>query len=109
MELGIQVSSAVKFTTTAPSVVLDSSQLSFSPNPTAASVTAVGMARFNPRGMSCQLETGRCVNITSGGSQTGFLYYLTSRDVLGNTHYAAVSVSPSGRIRTWKFNGTTWN
>jgi prepilin-type N-terminal cleavage/methylation domain-containing protein len=109
MELDIQVASAVKLTTTAPSVALGSSQLTFNPNPTAASVTPVGMARFSPRGMACQLESGKCVNITTGGSQTGFLYYLTSRDVLGNIHYAAVSVSPSGRIKVWKYNGTTWN
>jgi Tfp pilus assembly protein FimT len=109
MEMDIQVASAVKFTTTDPSVVLGTTQLSFDPNPTAAAVTPTGMARFTPRGMACQLSGGRCLNITVGGSQTGFLYYLTSRDVLGNTHYAAVSVSPSGRIKVWKFNGTTWS
>ena len=109
MEMDIQVASAVKFTTTDPSVALGTPQLSFDPNPTAAAVTPTGMARFNPRGMACQIETGKCVNITTGGAQTGFLYYMTSRDVLGNTHYAAVSASPSGRIKVWKFNGTTWN
>ena len=108
MEIDMQVSSAVKFTTTAPSPTVDS-VLGFSPNPTAASVSSVGMALFNPRGMACKFEGTQCKNISSGGTQTGFLYYLTSRDVLGNQHYAAVSVSPAGRIKTWKFNGTTWN
>ena len=108
MELDIQVSGAVKFTTTPPSTTVDSA-LSYSPNPTAASVTPVGMAYFNARGLACQFESGRCVNITSANKQTGFLYYMTSRDVLGNTHYAAVSVSPSGRIKVWKFNGTVWS
>lgn len=108
MELDIQVTGAVKFTTTPPSTTVDSA-LSYSPNPTAASVTPVGMAYFNPRGLACQFESGKCVNITSANKQTGFLYYMTSRDVLGNAHYAAVSVSPSGRIKVWKFNGTVWS
>lgn len=108
MEIDMQVSSSVKFTTTAPSPALTNTQLSFDPNPTAASVSSVGMALFNPRGMACQIEGGQCKNIVASG-QTGYLYYLTSRDVLGNQHYGAVSVSPSGRIKTWKFNGTAWN
>lgn len=108
MELDIQVASAVKFTTTPPGTTVDSS-LSYSPNPTAASVTPVGMAYFNPRGLACQFESGKCVNITSANKPTGFLYYMTSRDVLGNTHYVAVSVSPSGRIKVWKFDGTVWS
>jgi prepilin-type N-terminal cleavage/methylation domain-containing protein len=109
MEIDMQVSSAVKFTTTAPSPALDNTTLGFSPNPTAASVSSVGMAFFNPRGLACKFEGPLCKNISSGGSQTGFLYYLISRDVLGNQHYGAVSVSPAGRIKVWKFNGTTWN
>jgi len=108
MELDVQVASAVKFTTTPPSTTVDS-VLSFTPNPTAASVTPATMAYFNPRGLACQFEAGRCVNIASGNKPTGFLYYLTSRDVLGKPHYAAVSVSPSGRIKVWKFNGTIWS
>jgi prepilin-type N-terminal cleavage/methylation domain-containing protein len=112
MELDVQVAGGVKFTTTPPATTLDpTTQLNFNPNPTAASVTPAGMARFNARGLACQINSGKCVNITTTGlpAPTGFLYYLTSRDVLGKPHYAAVSASPSGRIKVWKYNGTTWN
>lgn len=58
---------------------------------------------FNARGLPCD---------TSGSAacqtQRGYVYYLSQLRSSGSTVYAAVSVTPAGRIRVWRRLGTTW-
>lgn len=74
---------------------LDNSILSFGPNTT-------DDPTFNPRGLPCLYASGTCT------SSVGFVYYFTDTRSLGKNGWAAVSVSPAGRIKVWFWNGTSW-
>jgi Tfp pilus assembly protein FimT len=67
-----------------------------------ASVTA--LPGFDPRGLPCAVSGSTC-NFSQG---TGFLVYLRQDRPFGATSWAAVSVSPAGRIKTWMWSGTAW-
>lgn len=61
--------------------------------------------RFNGRGTPCVVNAGNVCSSWAGGQTVGFLYYLKS-----NTgDWAAVSISPTGRIHAWSYAGSTWN
>ena len=71
---------------------------------------------WNSRGLPCQrtaLNSGCETMVTTGGAQAavGWLQYVQLRR--GNTtFYAAVSVTPAGRIKVWFYSpsgGGTWN
>jgi prepilin-type N-terminal cleavage/methylation domain-containing protein len=57
---------------------------------------------FNSRGLPCSAPVagGACTQIS------GYVYYFsyTSR----STRWAAVSISPAGRVQTWFWNGNAW-
>lgn len=71
---------------------------------------------WNARGLPCQraaVTTGCTTMVTTGGSQVavGWLQYLqlTRGDT---TLYAAVGITPAGRIKVWLYNpsgGGSWN
>jgi prepilin-type N-terminal cleavage/methylation domain-containing protein len=77
----------------APSVI-DATMLGFTPQ--------TGDISFNSRGLPCAYSSGVCTN-------HGFLYYFkdTSRD--GGKGWAALSVSPAGKIRKWFWNVNSWS
>lgn len=77
----------------APGVALDSAILGFTP--------ATSDASFNPRGSPCTYSSGSCTN-------SGFVYYLTDSRPLGKSGWAAVTISPAGRIQKWFWNGYGW-
>jgi len=72
---------------------LDPAQLGYTP------LTYPDLPSFNPRGLPCKYSGGACVN-------SGFAYYFT--DIRQNTGWAAVSISPAGRISRWFWDGSKW-
>ena len=78
----------------APSVALDLSILGYTP--------LTGDASFNPRGSPCNYSGGTCT------ANVGFVYYLTDTRPLGKSGWAAVTISPAGRIQKWFWNGYAW-
>ena len=55
---------------------------------------------FNSRGLPCLYNTGSCPN-------SGFVEYFKDNRIAGGG-WAAISVSPAGRIKRWFWNGTNW-
>jgi Tfp pilus assembly protein FimT len=71
---------------------LDSTNLGYDPTTT----TAVG---FSATGQPCTSKTNCAV---------GMVIYFTDTRSLGAPGWAAVSVSPAGRVNTWMWNGGAW-
>jgi len=71
--------------------------------PTELSFTAVtGDPSFNSRGLPCEYSGGICTS-------KGFVYYFKDTRPLGASRWAAVSISPAGRIKRWFWTGSNWN
>ncbi len=84
------------------------SQLGFSA-PSGALVTA--KPAFNSRGLPCYLSASRCNNIYNGlamAQTVSYLVYLTDNRPVGANGWAAVSVSPAGRMQVWSYKGSAW-
>lgn len=56
---------------------------------------------FNSRGMPCTYSGGNCVS-------HGFLYYFKETRPRNEYGWAAVSISPAGRVKKWYWNGSAW-
>jgi len=56
---------------------------------------------FNSRGLPCTYSSGTCTN-------RGFLYYFKDTSRQGSKGWAALSVSPAGKIKKWFWSGTSW-
>ena len=78
----------------APSVI-SSGTLGFTPAATEPS--------FNTRGLPCVWDssTGACPN-------SGFLFYFKDTSRQGSQGWAALSISPAGRIKKWFWDGSAW-
>ena len=70
---------------------------------------------FNARGLPCVGPGGwpppanSVCNIRDAGNNTvGFVYYMNQTRPFGALGWAAVSVTPAGRIRVWTYSGSTW-
>lgn len=61
--------------------------------------------RFNARGLPCTMNGSIC---ETGSPPVGFQYYMSGPGLFGGEIWAAVSVSPAGRIKTWTWTGTAW-
>lgn len=83
---------------------LNNTTLVFTPQ---AAGTAVS---FNGRGLPCVVVTTNCSNWDAGGNQVGFVYFLQDTKNSGSS-WAAISVSPAGRVKVWTWNSHTssWN
>src|SRR5689334_118533 len=57
---------------------------------------------FNSRGLPCEYASGTCTN-------KGFVYYFKDTRPVGASRWAAVSISPAGRVKRWFWSGTAWN
>ena len=98
------------------------------PGPCPAGVTGLNYAAqpqtvlpsFDARGLPCINKAGAntepnwgnndvCVNRDAAGTQVGFLYTFQYAGVLGGANYAALAVSPAGRITTWMYGGKNAN
>ncbi len=64
-----------------------------------AMTTDPAQAYFSQTGVPCS---------SSGSTGVGYLYYFTYAGPLGNPSYAALGISPAGRIKAWYWNGTGW-
>jgi len=95
VELGAPVSINQNPSGAGAPTTLDSTTLGFDPQTSDPS--------FNSRGLPCKYASGTC---TAG---FGFVYYFTDTRPLGKNGWAAVSVSPAGRVKTWMWNGSAWN
>ena len=69
---------------------------------------------FNARGLPCvgaanPPAANSVCNIRDAANQTvGFVYYMSQTRPFGAVGWAAVSVTPAGRIRVWMYDGTAW-
>ena len=58
---------------------------------------------FNSRGIPCQyVAAGTC------NTNNSFIQYYKDNRIGGSGGWAAISVSPAGRIRRWFWNGSSW-
>ena len=75
--------------------------------PAALSTTVLGFTpqtgdpSFNTRGLPCAYSGGSCAN-------QGFVYYFKDTRQGGSSGWAAVSISPAGRIKKWFWNVYAW-
>jgi prepilin-type N-terminal cleavage/methylation domain-containing protein len=56
---------------------------------------------FNTTGLPCAYSSGVCPN-------AGFVYYFHDLRPEGQQGWAAISISPAGRLKKWYWNGTVW-
>jgi hypothetical protein len=56
---------------------------------------------FNARGLPCVFDAGNCTN-------HGFLYYFKDTSMAGGQGWAALSITPAGRIKKWYWSGQEW-
>src|SRR5262245_9528939 len=58
---------------------------------------------FNSRGLPCKFNivTGQCEN-------KAFITYFKDNRIGGSGGWAAVSITPAGRIKRWFWNGSAW-
>ena len=61
-----------------------------------------GDPSFNSRGIPCVYSAGTCA------TNNGFAYYFKDSRISGPGAWAAISVSPAGRIKRWFWNGSDW-
>lgn len=85
----------IAFDTTGGGFSLSSMSLSYTP--------VVGLPVFNPRGLPCIVSSGVC-SVTG----QGYIYYLRQDRAVGAAGWAAVTVSPAGRVQVWTWDGTNW-
>lgn len=93
VQLGAPVNKVTTPTGTGAPSALDSTTLGFTPQ--------TGDPSFNPRGMPCAYSGGTCAN-------KGFVYYFTDSRPLGKAGWAAVTISPAGRVTKYFWDGSNW-
>ncbi len=69
--------------------------------------SATVLPSFNARGLPCVVSGSLC-NTSAGGAPVGFLYFLEGQQAFKGTGWAAVSVSPAGRVKVWVWSGKSW-
>ena len=77
----------------APTTALDNAFLGFTPQ--------TGDPSFNATGLPCAYVGGNCSN-------SGFVYYFHDSRPAGKMGWAALSISPAGRLKKWYWNGSSW-
>lgn len=60
---------------------------------------------FNQMGIPCSYDS--TLNPSCSGSQ-GFVYYFNYLETSGHPSWAALCVSPAGRIKPWYWTGSSW-
>ena len=73
--------------------VLSTSTLGFTPQ--------TGNPSFTPTGLPCVYTPGSCPSF-------GFVYYFHDTRPQGKVGWAALSISPAGRMKKWFWNGSAW-
>lgn len=71
--------------------------------------TALGPS-FGPRGLPCTPTAGgpagTCPYLTAAGVPTSYITFLQNAQ---DQNWEAVTVTPAGRIRQWRYDGNTWS
>ncbi len=62
-----------------------------------------GTMSFNSRGLPCYWSSGTC------STGNAFVWYFVWQPPFGSSRWAALSISPAGRIKTWYWDGATWS
>jgi prepilin-type N-terminal cleavage/methylation domain-containing protein len=63
---------------------------------------------FNTRGLPCYALANGCLNYDPANNRyENFAYYVQDNGFAG-TLYMAVTIAPNGKIKTWRWSGTTW-
>jgi prepilin-type N-terminal cleavage/methylation domain-containing protein len=62
-------------------------------------------AYFSSRGLPCTFASPIC---SSPRGTQAFVYYIQDNKVFGGKGYAAITVTPAGRIKVFIYNGTSW-
>ena len=57
---------------------------------------------FNSRGLPCAFASGACT------TNNGFVQYYKDDRISGSGAWAAISITPAGRIKRWFYNGSSW-
>jgi prepilin-type N-terminal cleavage/methylation domain-containing protein len=57
---------------------------------------------FNSRGLPCAYSGGTC------SASQAFIQYFKDNRIGGSGGWAAISISPAGRIKRWFWNGSSW-
>jgi Tfp pilus assembly protein FimT len=58
---------------------------------------------FNARGLPCDTSAGAACN-----TPKGYIYFLSQTRSASTVAWAAVSITPAGRIKTWRYQSSTW-
>jgi prepilin-type N-terminal cleavage/methylation domain-containing protein len=117
----VQLSGLVTLNNTGLPVTMDQTTLGFTPISLESSVMynqqdhmVPGLA-WNGRGLPCQRTstTSGCVNLIPSGS-VAWVQYLQMQRSTVDISYAAVTVSPTGRVKIWAYTpapggGRSWN
>jgi Tfp pilus assembly protein FimT len=61
-----------------------------------------GNPSFNSRGLPCLYASGVCT------TNYGFVSYYKDNRIAGSGGWAALSISPAGRIKRWFWSGSAW-
>ena len=105
----VQAAQGVTFETTPPTAFPSAALLGANFNPTASTIFNVG---FNARGLPCAPTGGNPTTGTPTSCNTdgtvGYLMYFKISSSFADS-WAAITITPAGRIRTWILNGTHWN
>lgn len=71
------------------------------PSFNARGLPCVGLANPPPANSLCNIRD-------AGGNSVGFVFFLNQTRPFGAVGWAAVSVTPAGRVRVWTYSGSTW-
>jgi prepilin-type N-terminal cleavage/methylation domain-containing protein len=71
-----------------------------------ATVNTVDNPTFGPRGLPCTAAGGTCPYLNGLGIPTSYITFLQNTRT---TNWEAVTVSPAGRIRVWKYDNGAWS
>lgn len=70
--------------------------------------TALGPS-FGPRGLPCTPTGGAggtCPYLSVGGTLTSYITFMQN---VQNQNWEAVTVTPAGRVRQWRYDGAAWS
>lgn len=76
-------------------------------------IMAGGPPSFNSRGLPCVVVGGACNSHTGGivqgqsGANVGFLFFFRQQGTFGAQNWAAIAITPAGRMESWYYSNQT--
>lgn len=98
-EVIMQLPGGVRFNS-ASAPALSAATLGYTPQPSSTSLS------FNGMGLPCVVRSGICTNWDASGNAVGVVYYLQDSQ-RASVAWAAVTVGPAGRARTWQYSASS--